>query len=186
MTGRGSRGTLFLVVGPSGAGKDTLIAQAAARRPDLWVPQRVVTRAADAGGEPIMAVGDAAFDALEAAGGFMLAWRAHGLAYGIPVEAAAALARGESVLVNVSRAVVAEARQRFAPVRVLVIDAPVEVLARRLAQRGRETASDIAARLARAGSAPQPAGPDVRVIVNDGPIEAAVEAFLEALQPESA
>ncbi len=179
------RGTLFLVVGPSGAGKDTLIARAAAARPDLLVPRRVVTRPEEAGGEPIRSVDPAGFAAWREAGGFLLAWEAHGLGYGIPAEAGEALSRGQSVLVNVSRGVVAEARRRFPPVRVLSVEAPVAVLAGRLAARGREDAADIAERLARA-SAPRPEGPDVSVIWNDGPIEAAEAAFLAALQPVSA
>ena len=43
------RGTLHLVVGPSGVGKDTLIAAARAVRPDLIVPTRMVTRPAGPG-----------------------------------------------------------------------------------------------------------------------------------------
>ncbi len=179
------RGTLFLVVGPSGVGKDTLIARAARARPDLLVPRRVVTRGAEAGGEEIEAETAEGFAARERAGGFMLSWRAHGLAYGIPAEAAAALGQGRSVLVNVSRGVVEEARRRFPPVRVLSVEAPAGVLAARLAARGRESAEEIAGRLARAES-PAPVGPDVRRIVNDGPVEAAEAAFLAALQPVSA
>jgi ribose 1,5-bisphosphokinase len=180
------RGTLFLVVGPSGAGKDTLIARAAAARPDLLVPRRAVTRPADAGGEEIESMEATAFERAEAAGRFLLSWRAHGLAYGVPAAAGEALAAGRDVLVNVSRAVVEEARRRHAPVRVIVVEASAEVLARRLAARGRESPEDIAARLARAGAAPRPQGADVRVVWNDGPVEEALAAFLGALQPESA
>jgi ribose 1,5-bisphosphokinase len=180
------RGTLFLVVGPSGAGKDTLIARAAAARRDLLVPRRAVTRPAEAGGEEIESMGEAEFAAAEAAGAFMLSWRAHGLAYGVPAAAAVALAEGRDVLVNVSRAAIGEARRRFAPVRVIAVEASPEARARRLAARGRESAAEIASRLARAGEAPRPVGPDVRVVRNDGPVEQAIADFLAALQPERA
>lgn len=179
-----TRGTLFLVVGPSGAGKDTLIAEAARVRPDLVVPRRAVTRPADAGGEVIESLSEAEFARREAAGGFLLSWRAHGLGYGVPGLAATALAEGRDVLVNVSRSVVAEARRRHPPVRVISVEAAIPVLARRLAARGREDAADIAERLERA-TAPRPAAP-VTVVLNDGTLETAVAAFLAALQPESA
>jgi len=179
------RGTLFLVVGPSGAGKDTLIDSARAARHDLYLPQRVVTREGGSAGEAIEAVSEADFAARDLAGGFALSWQAHGLFYGVPADIEPALARGRSVLVNVSRAVIDEARACFAPVRVIVVTARTEVLARRLAARGRETEAEIADRLARAGSG-QPEGPDVRVIRNDGEIGPAAEAFLAALQPVNA
>jgi len=179
------RGTLFLVVGPSGAGKDTLIGAARAARPDLAVPRRVVTRGKEAGGEEIEAVDEAEFSRRLAAGEFALAWRAHGLGYAIPARIEAELAAGRCGLANVSRGVIGEARARLAPVRVIVVTAPEAVLAARLAARGREDAGDVAARLARAG-AETPAGPDVTVVRNDGALEPARAAFLAALQPASA
>ena len=174
------RGALFLVVGPSGAGKDTLIEGVRAARPDLWFPKRVVTRAADAGGEDHDAVSLQVFEAQEAAGRFALSWRAHGLAYGVPVSAAAALEEGRSALANVSRTVIAEARRRYPPVVPLHVTAPRGVLAERLAARGRESAEDIAARLDRANLAEQI--PGAVVIVNDGPPEQGVAAMLAAIE----
>jgi len=179
------RGTLFLVVGPSGAGKDTLIAAARAARPDLIVPRRAATRAADGPGEVVTAMTPRDFEHAEAAGAFALSWRAHGLAYGIPVEAAVALAAGRNVLANVSRSVVETARRRYAPVRVLVVTASPERRAERLAARGREAAPAIATRLARAPGAILE-GLDVTVIENEGALAAAEAAFLAALQPARA
>lgn len=176
------RGVLHLVVGPSGAGKDTLIDAARAARPDLVVPRRAVTRGADAGGEAIEALGAAEFAARAAAGGFALHWQAHGLGYGIPAGIEADLAAGRDVLINVSRGVIAQARARFQPLRVLVVTAAPEVLAARLAARGREDAADIAQRLARAGQ-DMPEGPDVHLIDNGGALEAGIAAFLAALHP---
>lgn len=181
MTRGMTRGALHLVVGPSGVGKDTLIAAARAARPDLHFPTRAITRA-DASGEDHEIVDIAEFDRREAAGAFALSWRAHGLAYGVPASIEAVLAAGRGVVVNVSRSVVAEARQRYAPVRVLAVAASPEALARRLAARGRESEDEIAARLRRAPSA-LPDGPDVHVIDNGGALEPARDAFLAALAP---
>ena len=142
MTGR-----LFAVVGPSGAGKDTLIAAAAAARPALHVVRRVITRPEAAGGEPFEGVSPTEFAARAARGAFALTWDAHGLSYGIPATIDAALAAGRDVVFNGSRAVLEQAAARYPGLAVLHVTAPVPVLAARLAARGRETAGDIAARL---------------------------------------
>jgi ribose 1,5-bisphosphokinase len=177
-------GRLILVVGPSGAGKDTLIDAAIARRAGLARARRVVTRPEEAGGEDIEAVSPERFELMERAGAFALSWRAHGLGYGIPEEAMAPLADGRDVIANVSRRVVATARMRFPGLRVVVVTASPAVLATRLVARGREDDDAVAARIARAAD-PAPEGEDVTVVRNDGPLEAALAAFLAALQPES-
>ncbi|MEM9012689.1 MAG: phosphonate metabolism protein/1,5-bisphosphokinase (PRPP-forming) PhnN [Pseudomonadota bacterium] len=178
-----SRGCLYPVVGPSGAGKDTLIDAARAARPDIHVPNRWITRAEGAGGEVHVAATEAAFEAERTAGGFAFHWRAHGLAYGIPAEIEGHLAAGRSVVFNGSRGILAEARARFAPLRIIVVTAPDAVLAARLAARGRETAADIAERLSRAHYA-VPDGDDVTVIQNDGSVADGIATFLAALTPQ--
>lgn len=176
------RGVLHLVVGASGAGKDTLMAEAAKARPDLLVAERVITRPSDAGGEVHRGVDEAEFDRLERAGAFALSWRAHGLGYGVPIAAVEALDIPRHALVNVSRSVVAEARRRYGPLRVLLVSATPEARAARLAGRGRESAEDVAERLRRAAG-PQPEGEDVRIVDNSGALEDGVARFLAALAP---
>ncbi|WP_207482682.1 phosphonate metabolism protein/1,5-bisphosphokinase (PRPP-forming) PhnN [Arenibaculum pallidiluteum] len=177
------RGLLFLVVGPSGVGKDSLIDGARRRLagdPRIVMPARVVTRPAGAGGEDHLAMSEAAFAAAEAQGAFCLSWRAHGLAYGIPASAAEALAAGRSVVANVSRAVIPEARRRLAPLRVVAVTAPAEILAARLHARAREDAAAIAARLARADAGAID-GPDVLVLRNAGSLEDGISRFTALL-----
>ena len=126
-----------------------------------------------------------AFEQVESAGGFALSWRAHGLAYGIPMAVDQQLAQGNDVLVNLSRAVLTQAQARFPRFVVLSLTAPAEVLAQRLAGRGRESAEEITARLARKGRA-LPAGLPVIEIDNSGPLERTVDTILARLQPERA
>lgn len=176
-------GRVFAVVGPSGAGKDTVMAAAGARCSKIHLVRRVITRPSDAGGEDFDGVSAPEFDRLCAAGAFALHWQAHGLRYGIPISVEDRLAEGRVVLFNGSRAMLGAAQSRFPGLGVLHVTAPVAVLAARLAARGRESAPEIAARLARADYA-LPAAPPVVTIRNDGPLEDAVQAMLSAVAPE--
>jgi ribose 1,5-bisphosphokinase len=165
---------LVLVVGPSGAGKDTLLEgakQALANDPRFHFVRRVITRAADAGGEVHEAVTDAEFAMRD----FALQWQAHGLHYGIPADAI----EGRVVAVaNVSRTVVAEAARRFV-VQVIEVTAPSHIIAARLASRRREGAVDIAARMARTVALPDDVA--VETVINDGSLETGVMRFVAAL-----
>ncbi len=177
-------GRVFAVVGPSGAGKDTLIAAAAAVRRDLHVVRRVITRPPDPGGEPFESVSDAGFDERLASGRFLLTWEAHGLRYAIPDSAEGAMNEGRDVIFNGSRAMLGEAWATFPGLTVIHVTAPVPVLAERLANRGREGREAIASRLARTVY-DIPPWIDVRVVENGGALDVAVAAFLAALQPAS-
>ncbi|MBA9065918.1 MULTISPECIES: phosphonate metabolism protein/1,5-bisphosphokinase (PRPP-forming) PhnN [Methylobacterium] len=146
-------GCLVLVVGPSGAGKDTLIrlARAAlADDPRYVFPRRLVTRPPSAD-EDNDEIDEAAFADGCTAGRFTLSWRAHGLGYALPAEAGRRAADGQVVICNVSRRVVAEARRTCPRVSVVEVTAPPEILAQRIAARGRPQDGDLAARLAREG-----------------------------------
>lgn len=182
------RGSLILCVGPSGAGKDTLLDGAAAALADtgrFHFARRAITRPADAGGENHIALTEADFLKRESEGEFLLSWRAHGLCYGIPEEPAANLrAEGVAVVANVSRTVIDAARNRLQPASVVVVSASKETLAARLATRGRETDADIATRLARS-TAYEVTGRDVAVIMNDGDVANGVKAMTAALEAAS-
>jgi phosphonate metabolism protein PhnN/1,5-bisphosphokinase (PRPP-forming) len=173
------RGLLVLVVGPSGAGKDTLMAGAAAalaQDPRFRFARRVVTRPA---AEEDHEVADAAsFAARRDAGGFALHWEAHGLQYGIPADITDDLGSGRVVVANVSRAVLAEAAARY-PATVIEVTAPEALRIRRLHARGREAPADIGARLRRA--VPRPEGLAVFTIVNDRSIAQGVATFADFL-----
>lgn len=161
---------LIAVVGPSGAGKDTVLEglrAALAGEPRFVFIRRSITRPAEAGGEAHEALTPAEFASRD----FALQWQAHGLHYGIPRGMEAELAAGRVVLANLSRGMLPEAAARY-PLVVLEVSAPPAILAARLAARGRETEADIAARLAREAALP----PSLRVlrVVNDSTPAAAI------------
>lgn len=170
---------IFAVVGPSGAGKDTLIRGALAARPDLRRVRRVITRPAEAGGEDFDLVAEAEFAARRDRGDFALHWRAHGLCYGLP---RAELAAPGDVIFNGSRAALPEAVRTLPGLRVILVTAPEAVLAARLAARGRESLAEIRARLSRAGFAMPPGIPFVTVVNDASPAEG-IARLLAALQP---
>lgn len=180
-----TQGRLIAVVGPSGAGKDTVIDALMARAPALARVRRTITRPADAGGEDYRSITADAFRAEIDAGAFAVHWQAHDLYYGIPSDTMAQLHQGTDMLANFSRAALPEAARIFPRFEVLHITAPPEILAQRLAGRGRETAEDIARRLARKGNA-LPAGLIVHEIINDSTVDNAANAAFAALYPTSA
>jgi len=170
---------IFAIVGPSGAGKDTLIAGALAKRPDLRLIRRVITRPTGAGGEDFEGVTEADFTTRLSRGDFALHWQAHGLSYGIPK---AQLTGPGDVIFNGSRAALPQATRIFPDLRVILVTAPDAILAARLAARGRETEADIRQRLTRAAFT-LPEGLTAEAVVNDGPLETGVARLLAALQP---
>jgi len=175
-------GRLVCVVGPSGAGKDTLIDLARAEcagDPRFVFVQRLITRPPRPG-ERHQPIDEAAYACERDAGAYALYWRAHGLGYAVPATAAQAIAEGRVVVCDLSRAALAGARSRF-PASVVLVTAPAELRAERIAARGREDVADARARLER--SPPAQVEADL-AIENIGPAEhgaARLAAFLRSL-----
>lgn len=166
---------LIVVVGPSGAGKDSVISAWLQRQPGAMRPhraRRTITRPADVH-EDHESLTATAFAALRDAGAFALHWPAHGLDYGVRHAELAALARGGWVVVNGSREHLPALRASAPHAQVIEIDAPAALRRQRLQDRSREDADGRAARLLRQTT---PAAADLR-IVNDGALEQAVAAL---------
>ena len=178
-------GQVIAVVGPSGVGKDSVMAGLSTALPALQIVRRTITRPAELGGEDYNAVTLEAFAAMIENNAFCLHWTAHGLSYGIPMDVKNGAFKGQSFLVNLSRGILPTADQVFPNFAILRWTASPETLARRLQGRGRETPDDIRARLAHTGaSIPS----DLRVIdiSNDGPLLQTVAAAAAALCPRPA
>jgi ribose 1,5-bisphosphokinase len=175
-------GRFVLVVGPSGAGKDTLIAGARAvlEKAGVVFARRIVTREATVF-EDNESVEPSAFEAALAAGQYALYWHAHGLSYALPIAIEAALRQGRHVVANVSRGVVGAARRRYPAVVVVMVTARPEVLAARLAGRARPSDGPVEERLKRADKVfEEPWQPDV-VIDNSGDVADGVAALIRAI-----
>lgn len=177
-------GRLIAVVGPSGVGKDSVMAGLQSVMPDLHLVRRIITRAPELGGEDYDAVSELKFDTLVKDGAFAVFWRAHGLHYGIPITIKYQLGKGTDCLVNFSRKALAQAAEIFPSFVVLNITAKPETLAQRLAARARETEEEISKRLAQAEK-PLPAGLKVINLANDGPLSQTIARGAALLQPVS-
>ncbi len=148
-----SAGRLIYLIGPSGAGKDSVLAwlmQHAGPEENLSLARRCISRPGHEASESHEALTPQAFAALRDAGAFVMHWSANDLEYGVRHAELAPLHQGRTVLVNGSRGWLEQARNKFPNLIVAQIMASPEVLAQRLQQRGRETPEHIAARLDRA------------------------------------
>lgn len=179
-------GRLVLVVGPSGVGKDTLLDAARERLADdkqFCFPRRCITRPAGSVGEMHIPVRPEDFGQMARQGAFLLSWMAHNLGYGIPRHVLNEVEAGKTVIVNVSRSVIADACALLGQdnVRVISIRASSDALRKRLEARGREDTLDIERRLARA-SAYQIDGDHVVHVDNDADLETGITRFIDALE----
>jgi len=164
-------GRLILVVGPSGAGKDTLLGLARAACVDdsrIVFPRRVVTREASPF-EDNEQIGLDAFQQARRRGDFAIHWEAHGHCYGLRLAIDDDIRAERIVVANVSRSVVDAMRCVYADVTVVLVTAPAEILTERLALRARSSDGQLADRLRRAVDGVATA-PDV-TITNVGDVQ---------------
>ena len=179
-------GRLVYVIGPSGAGKDSIIAYARGRLGATEAApvfaRRHITRPAGSGGEDHIPIAPEEFARASAAGRFALHWRGNGHGYGIGGEIDDWLAGGRHVVVNGSRAHLDAAAGRYAALLPVLIEIDPAVLRQRLAARGRETTEEIEARIARAAAFGAVGHPALVALPNNGALSEAGEAFLALLR----
>ena len=174
-------GRLVVVVGPSGAGKDSVIAGArarCAREPAIIFPRRIVTRPATPN-EDHISVSLTGFDEAMRGASFALWWDAHGLKYALPISIDDDIRCGRTVVCNVSRGIVENARARYRHVMCVLVTASVGLLAARLQDRSRSSDSSLEDRVARNGMYADFSA-DI-VIDNSGALEEAVDVLTLAL-----
>lgn len=174
---------LIYIMGPSGSGKDSLMAEAR-----LWLPaespvvfaHRYITRPADAGGENHVTLSRAEFELRLSRGLFALSWESHGFAYGVGREIDIWMESGLSVVMNGSRAALSSSLVAYPELLPVLVDVSEEILRERLNARGREDTGEIHARLARARMAVTETTSIVR-FDNSGPLAERGQALAELI-----
>lgn len=176
-------GYFFAVVGPSGAGKDSLMdgAKLVLPKHQYVFAKRVVTRPAGQVGEDYESCPEATFIEREQQGEFLVTWQAHGFRYGLKKSLQEQQQAGIHVLANCSRAAITRLATKVHNLVVLEIWAKPEVLAERLKHRGRETTQEIALRLAREGQVIPDTIKTIR-ISNNARLQDAIDAFVVAIK----
>ncbi len=177
-------GTMIAVVGPSGAGKDSLIdfaRQRLADNDDIAFVRRFITRNADAGSEEHHALSLPEFDDMRRAGRFAVHWGAHDLHYGIPAETRDQLAAGRTLVVNGSRAALPDFLAAYRNLLVVTVTADADIIAERLKSRGREDEAAISRRLARSQQEWVIDCPHHQLIDNSGALASAGAEFVRLI-----
>lgn len=175
---------LVYVVGPSGSGKDSLLAYARRHVPNgtpLAFAHRYITRPMRPDDENHVALSDDEFAMRVSRGCMAMHWASHGHSYGIGIEIREWLACGLDVVVSGSREYLPRALSDYPDLALVLVTAPTEVLRARLEARGRETPDFIDARLRRAAAYRVMARKPALELVNDGPLQRAGDALVAYL-----
>ncbi|MCH8617820.1 phosphonate metabolism protein/1,5-bisphosphokinase (PRPP-forming) PhnN [Undibacterium sp. TS12] len=176
-------GRLFFVVGPSGAGKDTLLQWVRDNLPanaELDFAQRTITRPAhDSEGHE--ALSQEAYWQAAAAGHFCMQWQANGLCYGIRRHIEVKLKCGHDVIVNGSREYLPQLKQLFPDAKIIWIMADPEQIRQRMEKRQRESGAALLNRIDRGLKFSVPEDQNIICIDNSGAIHIAGQKLLKIL-----
>ena len=179
-------GKWVFICGPSGVGKDSVIAwavKALASQSDIVFARRLITRAAQPASDHD-AIDEHDFLRLQQSGGLRWCWQAHGFHYGISQHYASHVGAGAIVVINGSRSHV-DGLPASPDVKRVEITASPEAIASRLTERGRDTQQEVQQRLARNSSLEETAPKRLDLhINNDGELSDAgsiLATYLAAL-----
>lgn len=179
---------LFVVSGPSGAGKGTLVSAVRQARPDLGLTVSATTRSPRPGevdGVSYSFKSDDEFDAMVEAGEFLEWAHVAGHRYGTPLsEVERVLASGHSLILEIDVQGGLNVKRLMDDAVLVFIEPPsFEELERRLRGRGTESDEDVALRLGQAtGEMALASSYDARIVNDDlsratADLLATVEAF---------
>jgi len=173
-------GTLILVVGNSGSGKDSIINGIAEKYPKnlkkIYIVKRYITRPPSET-ENNYFIGSEEFNEMSKQGEFALQWHIYGLDYGVPIEIEEWLKKGHIVIVNVSRTIINDARKKYKNLKVVFIEVPFETTLQRLKSRERESEQGLKERIERARNNQKFIEADIE-IDNSGELDEAINQFL--------
>ncbi len=178
--------TLFVVSGPSGAGKGTLVARVRAQIPGLGLTVSATTREPREGevdGKSYYFLSPNEFTRRVQDHAFVEWAHVHGHCYGTLVsEVERNLAAGSSLILEIDVQGALQVRERFPKAILIFIEPPsLEVLRDRLVHRGTEDAESIELRIANAEQELALADRYDEVVVNDD-LDAAVAELTDIIK----
>jgi guanylate kinase len=180
------RGNVFIVSGPSGAGKGTLVKRMLGRVPGVWVSVSVTTRPPRPGeeeGEHYLFVSAEEFDRLVAEDGLLEWAEVHTNRYGTPREPVERhAAEGGQVILEIDPQGAMQVKRQLPSAVLVFVAAPsVEELRRRLEARGSESPDEVEVRLTNAERELLFAGTYDHVVINDD-VERAANELAEIIE----
>ena len=146
------KGNLFVLSGPSGAGKGTLVKQVLQQVPDAWVSVSATTRQPRPGevdGKDYYFLDQPQFDARVSPGGFLEWAHVHGNSYGtLRSRVQERIDRGSQVILEIDVQGAFQVKKAMPEAHLIFIEPPsLEELERRLRGRGTETEEAICRRM---------------------------------------
>ena len=178
-------GNLFVVSGPSGAGKGTLLSQVIERIPDAWVSVSATTRSPRPGeieGVHYFFLDTDHFKSLVEQDGFLEWAQVHDNFYGtLKKSVVDHMNAGDQVILEIDVQGALQVRKALPEAHLVFIEPPsLEELERRLRQRGTETEDVISSRMKTAEvELAQKMEYDVQVVNDD--LERAVDELVEVI-----
>lgn len=166
------QGRLFVVAGPSGAGKGTLISELLRRYPTAWLSVSATTRKPrrdETEGVQYHFITESEFRRMIDGGDFLEWAEVHGNFYGTPeAEVREKLAGGHDVILEIDVQGAKQVRDKVPDaVTVFVIPPSVEALEERLRKRGSEGEAELARRLQNAVEESREKSEYQYVVLND-------------------
>ena len=146
------KGNLFVLSGPSGAGKGTLVKRVLQRVPDAWVSVSATTRQPRPGevdGRDYFFLDQPRFDELVSQGGFLEWAHVHGNSYGtLRSRVQDRIDQGSQVILEIDVQGAFQVKEAMPEAHLIFIEPPsLEELERRLRGRGTETEEVICNRM---------------------------------------
>ncbi len=178
-------GTLYLVVGPTGSGKQALIDTALEVRGDLRRAPLIIAPGRSDNRGVVGSIPADRFQHMRRQNAFILQWDADGIRYGLTHDAAKQLRDGQSLILAADAAMIPLAEREFKNVRTIYITARMDVLRRRLMAINFGTDRDIDMHLSQAGRV-KPHGDEVIVVDTSDSIAEGARALVNAIVPAKA